>query len=183
MKSLFTLAFLFLLTACSTLPGKGPMTAYLEAGPSTLDQDDLMDTSEERTATVGVLYHQADSVSSDLSVTYSDGDHSVAGIDLDTQRIALNLGIRYTFALGFFQPYLGAGFSPQVLMAETSAGEDESDFAFGGYGVAGFDILLGKHTRLGLNYRHSFNSQFDLGTSDDLNFNAGTVSAVLGWSF
>lgn len=184
------------LAACSTMPTTGsPVTFYAEAGSTELDKADELDSSSERTVTVGVTYKQepeADAQQnvtrgwvSDMSVSYSDGDHSIAGVDLDTQRIAVNLGLRYYFDVGtkHLQPYLGFGASPQMILADTSLGEDETGFAFAGYGALGIETPIGDHARLGLSYRHTAGAQFDLGEDENLNFNAGTLALTLGWSF
>lgn len=203
MKNLILTVLTLLTTACSTLPNsKSPITAYIDAGNTTLDK---ADSSSEQTITVGVTYKQEPDSSeqnvtrgwvSDLSLSYGSGEHSTetiifasgleqVGVEFETERLALNLGLRYYFDTGtkWIQPYLGLGASPQVLRVQTSLGEDETDFAFAGYGAFGLEAPVGDHGRLGVVYRHTAGASFDLGDEENLNFNAGTLALTLGWSF
>lgn len=200
MKNLLIGVITLLASACSTLPSNGntdARTAYFQATSATLDQAGKLDGGgDELGVRAGIIYRLSDAESSgcstnhfqglasDLSVDYAHGDSNSGGIDLGTDRIGLNLGLRYYLGEVFsVQPYLGGGVATQYLRAQTSLGEDVDDFAIGGYGTAGVEVPLGTSLRAGLSYRRTFGAEFNLGDSDSLDFDTDELALTIGLSF
>lgn len=179
MKLAFVIALLFALTSCVS-------SGFVAGGPTTFDHSNALDASSGQSLAVGVLSHPdpVTGVIGEASLAYDRSSFSTVGIDGNTDRLALRLGVRYPFGEFWgLRPYFGGGFSPQYLRVRDSAGESVHDSVIAGYGTAGIDVPIGHDWSIGLSYLRTFGANFDLGDAKNQDFDSSTVALVLGWSF
>jgi opacity protein-like surface antigen len=157
--------------------------------------DDEWDPVEDQLA-AGIEFNASDSDSGhgfEIGTTYSQNDDDVGFVDVDGNVFEVYGGYRYTFGLdrdhsdpdlGRVHPYLGAGGA--VLRGEvevdTPGGNDsDDDISPGAYIRAGVGFDLTEELRIGVDYRHLFLSDMDIGPIDDADFDMFTLT--LGFKF
>jgi len=168
--------------------------------------DDEWDPVEDQLA-VGLAFDARNSSTGhgfEIGTTYSQDDDDDGPVDVDGNVFEIYGGYRYTFNLDFdhdghdahdddlddddfddrLHPYLGAGGS--LLRAEVEVdgpGGDDSDddFSPAAYIRAGVGYDLSEEFRLGLDYRHLFLSDVDIGSIDDVDFDMFMLT--LGFDF
>jgi len=157
--------------------------------------DDEWDPVEDQLAG-GIAFDASDPDTGhgfELGTTYSQDDDDVGPVDFEANIFEVYGGYRYTFGLdrdhsdpdlGRVHPYLGAGGA--VLRGEvevdTPGGSDsDDDISPGAYIRAGIGFDLTTELRLGLDYRHLFLSDMDIGSIDDADFDMFTFT--LGFKF
>lgn len=187
------ISFSILAVSCGSLPKASDMKV-IEAslGTSELDKADKLDSSSGTTERASLMYQDAhddervlSGLVSEIGVSATQCDARTAGVDVDLDRASIDLGLRYYADTGtrFLQPYISLGVSPTYLRAQTDIGEDKSSFALAGYVGVGVEAALGSRGRLGVGYRHSIGSSFDIGDDKDVDMNEGTLSVSFGWGF
>lgn len=196
MKILFALLVLLIGASCTTLPDSGKSTiGYLDLGATKVNHASNYGGNVGPAARVGVMYQLTDSKAgkepcdqnrmvglvSDISLGYQ---HETFDAGFDSNLASLCLGLRYYIdtKTRTAQPYIGVGVLPQMVQACPDVGHPETAFALGGYAQVGVDFPLGDRSRLGIQYRTTFASNFTLG-DQRVNFNGGTLSAEFGWGF
>lgn len=170
-KYLAALLVLFL-CSCSTLPSTDRVVT-VGAESSSLESHD---TADEIGARVTYTERTTGKLVPDLSLAVSQIDGTFEGEDVDGERLALDLGVRYALDWGFLRPYLGAGLTAQHLSMSNEFG-DKSEKDAGLYGLVGAEVPLGSAV-LGVSYRHTGGIAFD-----DENLDVSALALYFGWGF
>ena len=161
--------------------------------------DDEWDPVEDQLAG-GIAFDASDSDTGhgfEVGMTYSQDDDDVGPVDVEGNVADFYAGYRYTFDLDGrddvedddfdaddFHPYLAAGGSVVrgEIEVDTPGGNDsDDDFSPAAYIRAGIGVDLGEEARLGLDYRHLFLSDMDIGAIDDADFDQ--LMLTLGFGF
>jgi opacity protein-like surface antigen len=115
-----------------------------------------------------------------------DFDHPVFGdVDVESELIELYGGYRHTFVEvdEDVQPYVGGGGTLIHADIDTDGGPGPSDddTSLGLYVRAGVHFALSTETRLGIDYRHVFLTDVDIGAIDDADYDQ--LMMTLGFPF
>jgi len=159
----------------------------LMTGQRWLDEDDW-EPVEDQWA-LGVEYDASDPETGhgfEVGVIYSWDSDDVGPVDVDGSVFDLYAGYRHTFRLEQQQqlhPYLSVGGAFVRADVETDGPGpdiDEDDSSLGLYlrGGIGFDVQ--ENMRLGLDYRHMFFTDIDIGAVDDVDYDM--VLLTLGFA-
>jgi opacity protein-like surface antigen len=156
-------------------------------GERMLDEDDW-DPVEDQLAG-GVEVDGTDPSSGhgyEVGLTYSQDDDDVGPVDVTGSTFDVYGGYRYTFRPDAHEihPYLSAGLA--VIRAEVEVdgpGFDNSDddVSPGAYVRAGIGFDLSDRTRIGVDYRHMFLTDVDIGGISDADFDQ--IMVTLGFAF
>jgi len=179
-----TIVSLWLMTLASC-GAAGLRSARVEGGSAQFEEGGL---GSQPTLAVGYLFQ--DDLPPDNVASGWIGDLAVRGTPIDEgvlsgTRLELDVGTRLYPETGsrLYQPFLGVGGTLQRIHLDDSAGSVTA-VDVGLYGVVGVEVPIGKHARLGLQYRHTVGIDARLDSGDpDTNLDAGAVVATLGWSF
>jgi hypothetical protein len=117
-----------------------------------------------------------------LGIGGSSGSNSFQGIQLDTHRVAADLGVRVGRPIGPVVVYLGLGGQPEHLRVSDTAGEADSAWALAGYGSVGVDWHV-RSLRLGLEYRATSGARFNLLDSRGVDMDDRALMVSVGWGF
>ena len=164
--------------------------------------DDEWDPVDDQFAG-GIAFDMSDSDSGhgfEIGTTYSSDDDDDGPVDFEGNIFEIYGGYRYTFDLDRFDddaddmddddfednfhPYAGAGGA--ILRGEAEidtpgGGASDDDISPGAYIRAGVAYDLSEEFRLGLDYRHLFLSDMDIGSIDDADFDMFMLT--LGFDF
>jgi opacity protein-like surface antigen len=160
--------------------------------------DDEWDPVEDQLAG-GVIFDASDTDTGngfEVGMSYSQDDDEVGPVDVDGNVFDVFAGYRYTFDLDEddvddpddfsddVHPYLAAGGAivRGEVEVDTPGGDDsDDDISPGAYIRAGIGFDVGEDVRLGVDYRHLFLSDMDIGSIDDADFDQFMVT--LGFDF
>jgi hypothetical protein len=154
-------------------------------GERMLDEDDW-DPVEDQLA-VGLEFDASDPNSGhgyEVGLTYSQDDDDVGPTDVEGSIFDVYAGYRYTFPLESKEvhPYLSAGLALVRADVETDGPGpdiDEDDLSPGLYLRGGIGFDLQEDLRLGVDYRHMFFTDTDIGPIDDADYDM--IMVTLGF--
>jgi len=122
----------------------------------------------------------------EVGLTYSQDDDSEGPVDFDGNTFDVYGGYRYTFhpEESSIHPYLSGGLA--VIRAEAEVdtpggNSSDDDYTPGVYVRAGIGFDLSEKTRLGVDYRHMFLTDVDIGNISDVDFDQ--LMLTLGFAF
>ena len=122
----------------------------------------------------------------EIGMTYSQDDDDIGPVDVTGDTLDVYGGYRHTFRLESreIHPYLSAGLAlirAQVEVDGPINNNDEDDISPGAYVRAGIGFDLSDRTRLGVDYRHMFLTDVDIGGISDADFDQ--IMLTLGFAF